>query len=508
MNTTEYRSEFSAYSRAFELAHYHHRAGLEPQLNLEPVYDRYGDLFTQQAILDLEQAFKETLPEHETERAGLRALCGAARIGYLERHAREVTAERARCEMGARISLDGSEISFHSVPKRIGNEPVAARRRELMARWVEMVQSCNDLRAARFESFQDSARSLGFDSYLALFTEITGTDYQRLAASARAFLQRTEAPYMSALQRAVARDLPDVERDDLQFADFLFFQRMPRLDRFFPARELLGTYSAAMEGLGIRVGRQKNIHIDDEQRPLKNARASCFRIDVPHDVRLLLSPIGGAYDYTTLFHEAGHAQHFGWASRDLALRYPEFIYAPDNATTEGYAFLLNYLFHDADWLVEYRNDVRPDQAREIARDLALLTAHTIRRACAKLNYEIILHEKKADARSEQMSNLYATLQAEATGFRRDRSLYLWDVDDGFYAAAYLRAWAFEASLREHLRTRFGRRWWANVKVGDDLIDLWNTAARYTPEELGRLIGFGEPSFDFLADTLIAAIKED
>lgn len=507
MNTTEYRSEFAAYSRALELAHYHHRAGLEPQLNLEPVYDRYGDLFTQQAILDLERAFDETPAGQETERAGLRALAGAARIDYLERHAREVTDERARCEAAASISLDGAEISFHGVPKRIGNEVSAARRRELMARWVEMIESCNDLRAARFESFQDSARALGFDSYRALFTKITGTDYQRLAASARSFLQRTEGPYMSALQRAVARDLPDVERNELQYADLLFFQRMPRLDRFFPAGQVLQTYGSAMEGLGIRVARQKNIHIDDEQRPLKNARAACFRIDVPDDVRLLLAPIGGAHDYTTLFHEAGHGQHFGWTSRDMALRHPEFIYAPDNATTEGYAFLLNYLFHDTGWLVEYRKGLSPEQARGITRDLALLAAHTIRRACAKLNYEIVLHEEM-NVRSEYLPNLYATMQVEATGFRRDRSLYLWDVDDGFYAAAYLRAWAFEAALREHLRTRFGRRWWANARAGDDLIDLWNTAARYTPEELGSLIGFGEPSFDFLADTLIAAIKED
>lgn len=507
MNTTEYRREFASYSRAVELAHYQHRAGLATELNLEPVYERYGDLFTQQSILDLKRAFDETPAGQETERAGLRSLCGAARIGYLETHAREVTDERVRCETSARVTLDGTDIPFHSVPKKIGNEPDAARRRELMARWVEMVQSCNDLRAARFESFQESARALGFDSYLALFTEITGTDYIRLAASARAFLQRTEEPYMSALKNATARDLPRVERDELQYADFLFFQRMPRLDRFFPAGKLLQTYTDAMASLGIRVGQQKNVHIDDEQRPLKNARASCFRINVPDDVRLLLAPIGGAYDYTTLFHEAGHAQHFGWASRDLALRYPEFIYAPDNATTEGHAFLLNHLFHDAGWLVEYTNGVGPDQAREIVRDLALLTTHTIRRACAKLNYEVVLHEQ-TDVSSEHLSTLYATLQAEATGFRRHESLYLWDVDDGFYAAAYLRAWAFEASLREHLRTRWGRRWWANVKAGDELIDLWNTASRYTPEELGSLIGFGELSFDFLADTLIATIKED
>ena len=312
---------------------------------------------------------------------------------------------------------------------------------------------------------------------------------------------------MSALSRATARDLKGVERDHLQHADFLFFQRMPRLDRFFPAREVLPTYEAAMKGLGINVAQQKNIHIDDEQRPLKNARAACFRIRVPDDVRLLLAPIGGVYDYTTLFHEGGHAQHYGWASRDLAARYPEFVYSPDNATTEGYAFLLNHLFHDPLWLVEHRSGTSPAQAREITRDLALLATHMVRRLCAKLNYEVALYDSP-QVRSEQLAQTYAALQLEATGFRRDPALYLWDVDDGFYAAAYMRAWAFEAGLREHLRTRWGRRWWASRKAGDELIDLWNTASRYTVEELARLIGFGELSFDFLADTLTEAMREE
>ncbi|HEX8143932.1 MAG TPA: hypothetical protein VF553_15140 [Pyrinomonadaceae bacterium] len=500
MNISQYRSEFADYSSALELAHYQHRAGLDPQLRTEPIYDRYGDLFTRRAIEDLRLALDETLAHQETERAGLRTLTGAAYIGYLETRAREVSDERARCESQARVKWEGEEIPAHSVPKRIGNEPLAARRRELIARWIDAIETCNDLRAARFESFRESARTLGFDSYRALFTEITGTDYERLAAVAKAFLERTEDSYMAALTRATARDLEGVERSQLQHADFLFFQRMPRLDRFFPARELLRTYGAAMKGLGIEIERQRNIHIDDEQRPLKNARAACFRISVPEDVRLLLAPIGGVYDYTTLFHEAGHAQHFAWASRDLAARYPEFIYAPDNATTEGYAFLLNHLFQDPLWLVEHRSGMSPGQARDIARDLALLATHTARRACAKLNYELALYDSP-QVQSEQLAATYATLQLEATGFRRDPALYLWDVDDGFYAAAYLRAWAFEAALREHLRTRWGRRWWASRKAGDELIDLWNTASRYTVEELARLVGFGEISFDFLADTL-------
>ncbi|HYE64745.1 MAG TPA: hypothetical protein VD966_04125 [Pyrinomonadaceae bacterium] len=506
MNISDYRRDFAAYNSALELAHYQHRAGLDPELRTEPIYDRYGELFTREAIDALQRVLSATPAHLETERAGLRALSGAARVGYLEARAKDLTDERARCESSASLKWDGEHVPAHGVPKMVANEPLAARRRELTARWIDSLSRCDDLRAARLESFHESARALGFDSYRALFTDLTNTDFEQLAGSLDAFLRRTESVYASALAKATARHLPDVAFDDLQYADYFFFQRMSRLDPFFPSNEILTTYRAAMAALGIRVEQQRNIYLDDEPRPLKNPRAACFRINPPDDVRLILAPIGGSYDYTTFFHEAGHAQHFGWSSRDLIKRHPEFAYSPDSATTEGYAFLLNHLFHDPEWLSEYRGGIGPSRARGIVRDLALLTLHNIRRRCASVKYEIALHDGSR-VRSEQLAATYATLQEQATLFRRSPALYLTDVDDGFYSAIYLRAWAFEAGLREHLRTRHGRRWWATRKAGDELIDLWNTASRYSVEELARLIGFGEISFDLLADNLIAAISE-
>ena len=507
MNISDYRRDFAAYCSAFELAHYQHRAGFEKELHLEPVYERYGDLFKLDAINAIHQAYEETPAHLETERTGLRVLSSAAQIGYLEAQARELTNEVSRCESAARVEWDKERIPINNVLKVISNEPEPSRRRDLHARWVDAGRACHDLRAARLESFHESAHVLGFDSYRALYTDITATDFGRLAKLTGNFLERTDAAYTSALARAVARDMPGIKFDELQHADYLCFQRMTRLDSFFPAEGLIKTYADAMKGLGIRVEQQPNLHIDAEPRPFKNPRPACFRIHPPEDVRLLIAPVGGASDYAMLFHEAGHAQHFGWSSRELVGRHPEFLYAPDQATSEGYAFLLHHLFQDAGWLVEHLSGISLEQAREIARGLALLTCSNVRRRCASLRYELELHESD-DVRSERLAASYSDALSEATRFRRNPALYLTEVDDGFYSAAYLRAWGFEVALREHLRTRWGRRWWASRKAGDELIDLWNTSSRYTVEELASLIGFGEISFDLLADSLIEAMKED
>ncbi|HMF56154.1 MAG TPA: hypothetical protein VK619_07395 [Pyrinomonadaceae bacterium] len=506
MNLSDYRHDFAAYNSAIQLAYYKYRSGLENELHLEPIIDRYGDLFTPGAITSLEQAMGDTPENFETERAGLHALLGAARVGFLEAQARRLTEERAHCESTAHIEWRGENVSAFSVTRLIANEPDAFRRRELTARWVDALGVCDDLRAARLESFRQSAKVLGFDSYRALYSHITGTDYELLAALTDRFLERTEAAYSSALAKAAARDLPGVRFNELAQGDYLFFQRMFRLDPVFTAQDLMRTYAAAMNNLGISVEKQKNIYIDAESRPAKYPRAACFIINPPEDVRFIIAPTGGVYDYTTLFHEAGHAQHFGWVSRDLASRHPEFIFSPDYATTEGYAFLLNHLYLDAGWLLEHRPNLRENSARSIVRDLALITTHQVRRYAAKLRYEIGLHDS-ADFRSDHLAESYRTLQEQATLFRRNAGQYLMDIDDGFYSAAYLRAWAFEAGLREYLRTRYGRRWWAVRRAGDELIDLWSTASRYSIEELARLVGFGEISFDLLADSLIAAMNE-
>jgi hypothetical protein len=424
----------------------------------------------------------------------------------MDTQAKELTDEYARRESTATVEWDGEKVPSFGVPKKLAYELSMDRRRELHSRWLKSVTAINELRAARFESLHESARAIGFPSYRKLFQDVISTDYEKLAIRAEALLERTNTPYKSSLARVVTRDLPGITPTELHHSDYYLFQRISGLDRFFPAHDVMNTYKTAMKGLGIRVEQQTNIQIDCEMRPYKHPRASCLRINPPQDVRLLTAPIGGAFDYMTLFHEAGHAQHLGWTSPDLMTEHPEFIYSPDYATTEGFAFLLNHLFHDPRWIQEHRPGVGAEEAKSIVRDLAVLTTHTIRRNCAKLRYDVTLHDS-SNLQSEQLAATYASLQTDATGFARSPDLYLSDVDDGFYSGAYLRAWAFEAGLREYLRTRYGYRWWASHKAGDELIDIWSTSSRYSVEELSRLLGMGELDFDLLAETWNASMLE-
>jgi hypothetical protein len=82
------------------------------------------------------------------------------------------------------------------------------------------------------------------------------------------------------------------------------------------------------------------------------------------------------------------------------------------------------------------------------------------------------------------------------------------VDEGFYAACYLRAWALEAHWRAALIERFGERWFASAEAGRWLKRLWREGQRLDADELlgevlGEELGFGRLMQGFAAPRTLA-----
>jgi hypothetical protein len=78
---------------------------------------------------------------------------------------------------------------------------------------------------------------------------------------------------------------------------------------------------------------------------------------------------------------------------------------------------------------------------------------------------------------------YAELLGDAVRVPWPRASWLADVDDGFYAACYLRAWALETHWREALHERFGERWFLSPEAGEWLRGLWSHGQRLNADEL-------------------------
>jgi hypothetical protein len=509
MNPGDYRLDYAAYRSAAERALYEYRAGLSRRVELSPVEERYGELWTREAIEELRRAHDETSETFETERAGLRALAGVASLKHAESRAGEVTDELRLCADSSRVTWGGERVSASDVRETLSIETDAGRRRELASRWLDASAACDDLRAARLEALGEAARGLGFDSRAALYESFTGATLATLAAGADSFLRRTESAYMTRLAEWAARELPSGEALTPDYADTLFFARSTRFDGRFPARDFRALYAGALAGLGVRVESQRSLRVEDATRDDERADSACFAVQPPEDVRLVVgSREGGLSFQRRSFREGGRAQVFAWASRDAAARHPEFIYAADTATESGHALLLSNLFTEASWLATHRG-MRAAEALEVARAASLLELYEARLDCARLRHALALAlDSAGDARSERSAEEYASRFEEATGFRHGAASHLHDADEWFASAANLRARLFASGLRESLRSRHGRRWFASRAAGGELIDVWNTASRYRAEELARLLWGGDLDFDLLADASLAALEGD
>jgi hypothetical protein len=478
-----YRREADEFLTGIETAEYRHGAGLTSDLPLAPLYERYGELFTEDAAKELVDAVA-TAPPGDRLRSR-RALATFAVDGLVGRLTGADTEELARHESQAVISFDGSDVGYRESATLLVNEVDAGRRAVIERKRLSVVASeLTPIHHEIWSTAHSAARDLGAGSYRDLYARLKGVDLDLLDSQGQTLLRATDDLFEGALDSQLRR-LAGVSLDSARRSDLARFRRAAPFDDHFPANGLSEALDKTLMGLGIDLRRQSNIVVDSQPRAGKDPRAFCSPVRVPDEVYLVITPIGGVDDYLALFHEAGHAQHFGGMSRDLAV---EARRLGDDAVTEAFAFLFEHLVENPVWLERTLGFSRNGDYMRLSATRRLLQ---YRRYAAKLRYEMELH---GEGDLDGMGDRYAELLTDAVLVPWPADLYLEDVDRSFYAVNYIRAWALSESLAGHLTERFGRRWFESKNAGDLLRELWNEGQRWDADEMARELGL--PPIDF------------
>ena len=161
--------------------------------------------------------------------------------------------------------------------------------------------------------------------------------------------------------------------------------------------------------------------------------------------------------------------------------------------------LLEHLTIDPAWLTQRLDFPRP---QEFAAEGATQLLWLVRRYCAKLIYEIEFH---AVDDVTTMRQRYVELLTDALKVAPSDTDYLSDIDDGFYASQYLRAWAFEAQLRAYLREKFGNAWFSRRDAGGLLRELWSEGQKPTADEILEEVTGQRIELDAVADRIREAL---
>ncbi len=438
---------------------YLHYSGQKETLDVEQVYERYEEL----TRLDTAQQME----------GGPTELWRFACEGFLGNLTREHQAKLAREEAGLEATVDGRTYPYRMLRVEMSNQPDRDKRQRLEEVRLRLLdEHLNPVYLDAAQIDREAVQQLAAPNYYELYKRF-GFRLDELADECRELLDETERLWEREGDR-LFRSRLGIGLDEARPWDVPRLFRAPELDELYPQDRMLPALESTLGDLGVDLRAQENVHLDLEPRPSKSPRAFCAPIEIPERVMLVIQPIGGKDDWEALFHEAGHTEHYAHTRGDLPTEDRRF---GDMAVTEGWAALFEHLVTDPAWLNRRLDVPRPG---DLAADGARSLLYIARRYCAKLLYELEFFQA-GDLPS--MRPRYYEILSDALKLPVNAESYLDDIDGSFYVTGYLRSWAFEAQLREFLRSEFGNEWFAKRDAGDLLQELWSVGQGPTADEL-------------------------
>jgi len=471
------RAELEKFIQEIEKEHYDNSAGLKEELNTSAIYSKYNGIFTDETLV--EEVRDRRVYQRGPDRNRMNYLYSLLLSSYIARTVTDVTDKVSTMETQAEIEVDGKKIPYRFSAVTIANEP-DHNKREIIDRARDPVfDEINPMRLEVLNKEHGLAKTIGYDNYVDMCEDASGIDLYALRKQMQNVLNRTERLYTRYFKLACSNILK-LNPSDVRKHDMGFVFRAKDFDRLFGQENMMNALNATLDGMGLSLSDNPHIHLDMEVREKKSPRAFCSPIHVPDEIMLCIMPKGGLDDYRALFHEMGHSQHFGNVDPQTPF---EFKYLGDNSVTEAFAFLFENLISNKDWLMGTMAMSDTD-ATNVVQFMSFQTLYMIRRYAAKLVYEIELHKG-----AENPENLYTTILENALKFKHPENNYLSDVDSGFYAANYIRAWMFEVQLRTVLDDRFGELWWKERECGKFLKEMWSSGQKYMADQHAKGLGY-------------------
>ncbi|MBI2264241.1 MAG: hypothetical protein HYU64_03580 [Armatimonadetes bacterium] len=450
-------------------------SGQKETCELSPIFEANSSIFTPEIISRLREAVSNEDPERQ-KRA--KYLLRMVLEGYLQGRCKELVDLKSTTEAQATISIEGKQIPFRQATTLNYSERDQVRRKLLFEAGKPVREQLNELQRQTAEREQGISRELGFPHYLALYQETSLPSLRALVQEMDSFCRKTREKYEELMARVIPREL-GIAWSQFGEYDVARLRRGDRYDHFFKDDRLDATLKETLSGMGIQLSDLPNISIDGELRPRKYPRACVITIRIPEEVVILYNPTGGYKSYHELFHESGHALHFGTTDRSLPFEYKE---GGDGAVSEGYAFLMDNLLLNPDW---WRVFIGGDGCKEYMEFAYALELHLLRNYTARLKGDMALYNGQSTGEKDRQ---YAQFIKEYLGFdySLDRVYYQ---NDSFYGACYLRAWIFEAQMRDYLKRNYGPRWFQSKEAGRLVKEFWGYGTQYTVEELASRLGY-------------------
>ena len=508
MNLTIIRSQLESFELELSREHLQHLVGIKEELNSAPIYNKYPELFSLKNVKDVRKIVDGS---SGLERRRNLYLLGALINSYLSEPLKELSDKRDTFEAKATVKVGKKDVAFRQIGVLISNTKSHAERKRLFALSLPVKEKIMEFDKTMLEKEWELAAKTGFPDYTAAYSFVKECDYERMADEMRRFLADTDILYERLIKEAM--ESIEVPLKNAEGFDISFWIRNPSFDPYFIKENLVGSLKQTLNGFGFELDKQKNIELDVEDRPQKVPRAFCMPLRVPEEVHLVIKPSGGQNDFKSLYHEAGHSEHYANSSADLPF---EFKHLGSHCVSETYAFTFEHIIMTREWL-KRQTEMDENTVSDFLRFDMTVKLFFLRRYATKLLYELKLHRgdlARVDGAFsptkgkpyKNMAECYADMLSKAAKVKIHAINWASDVDGGYYSADYLRAWILEAQLKSYLKKTFGENWIENKKAGAFLQSLWKDGNQPSPIELSKQFGFKEISVDILTHEIMEFFK--
>jgi hypothetical protein len=458
------------------------RVGEKETSEQAAIVARYADLFSRDQLRSLHDEEERAEGDEREWLYRLRKTCESGLV------AAELTEREDELEneiLAARVEFQGEQLPLRSALARLAVLESYRDRDELGQLHRQASAAFNEQRLELARAHEELEADLsGEPDPIARTEEEKQISLRELVSVLAAANERVEARFLALRERWFVRLLgPD--REELpSSAHMSYVRRLSPLAATYTKERATEVCLDTLSRLGFDLASDRNIRLDLDDRPQKAPRACVIASDPPQVVHLITRAQGGLHDYQAFLHEAGHALHY--AGVDPRLPYTFRRLSRDHALTEIYSYICEAITREPGWHAHYFG-LSDEQAAENAEATIFLEALLFRRYTAKLQVELGFWSDFDSAGTENED--YARRLTAATGMRYFPDGQLADMDPGFYAADYLRAWIRHAQLRAYLTTEFGEDWWRTPETGEILRKLFAEGTRPSSEEIATRLGY-------------------
>ena len=447
---------------------YLHFAGQKETFELVPIYERHAELTTLDTALALGASVSGGRNDRELWRFACEGYLGQLRPrrGGADRRARGEAQRNGRRRGRSRTATCGRAIM---------NEPDRGRRERLERARNELDRGAHQADYVRAsQAVHRETERLGAELH-ASSTASSSIRSTTSPSSAAPSSVDTESLWEDAGDRffrsRVGLGLGEVERWDVGRV-----WRAVKWDSAFPAERMLPALEATLADSGVDLHAQQNVELDLEDRPNKDPRAFC----VPDRDPRARHPRDQAERRPRRL-AARSSTRPGTPSTSRTPRRRSRWRRSGSATTpspRAGRCCSSTSTIDPAWLDAPARLPAAARVRSRGRDAAALVRPPLLR-------EAPLRDRvpRRGRRRRRCSRATSSCSATRSKVEPSDTDYLADVDDGFYASQYLRAWAFEAQLRAYLREKFGNAWFSQRDAGSLIRELWSEGQKPTADEI-------------------------